>query len=106
MILLDPSDSEWYKVRSLIREEVGYVPAAYMKRVEEKKKNAKSSKEIIAEVAASWKADQPQTPPSAALSPTTTAKDAKGAKTTKVLRIGGGGTSSSSAAVARGQAKK
>jgi hypothetical protein len=106
---LDPTDSEWYKVRSLIREEVGYVPAAYMKRVEEKKKNVKSSKEIIAEVASTWKTDQPQTPPSGTLSPSTTARDAKGTKNAKILRIGGGGgggVSGSSAAVNRGQAKK
>ena len=53
--LLDPSNVDWYKVRTLLTEDVGYVPSAYLKKIEKKTKAAKSQKEVIAEVAASWK---------------------------------------------------
>ena len=80
-----------------------------MKRVEEKKKNVKSSKEIIAEVASSWKAEQPQSPTNGPLSPSATARDAKGGKNTKILRIGGAGAGaggSAGAGAGRGSGKK
>eukprot|EP00008_Paramoeba_atlantica_P012614 CAMPEP_0201488816 /NCGR_PEP_ID=MMETSP0151_2-20130828/19502_1 /ASSEMBLY_ACC=CAM_ASM_000257 /TAXON_ID=200890 /ORGANISM="Paramoeba atlantica, Strain 621/1 / CCAP 1560/9" /LENGTH=475 /DNA_ID=CAMNT_0047874177 /DNA_START=115 /DNA_END=1542 /DNA_ORIENTATION=- len=53
--LVDPTDADWYQVRTLLTEEVGYVPSAYLKRIEKKAKEKKSEKELIAEVASSWK---------------------------------------------------
>ena len=55
--LLDPSNADWYKVRTLLTDDVGYVPSVYLKKIEKKAKAQKSHKEAIAEAAASWKTE-------------------------------------------------